>query len=110
MREEDLDRAERRAVQRNDQRVREQAQQGSTFKAFADADTSVPGRFESISAAHVIGSTEIPKSPAASTPFQRDPVPDEPPLAAYENPALENPTGVPSVPPSVATGGGAEGA
>jgi hypothetical protein len=53
-------------------------QQGTTFKAFADADTHIPGRFESIAAAHVVGSTQTPKYPAASTPFQRDPVGIEP--------------------------------
>src|SRR5215469_11276569 len=54
-------------------------QQGTTFKAFADADTHIPGRFECIAAAHVVGSTQTPKYPAASTPFQRDLVGIEPP-------------------------------
>jgi len=89
--------AERRLVQRNDQRAREQAQHGTTFKAFADADTHIPGRFEAVSAAHVVGSTETPKYPAASTPFQRDPVGIEPPTGYDINamPDLENPTGSP---------------
>ena len=51
MRESDIDQAERIATLRNDQRVREQAQQGTTFKTFADADTEIPGRFQSIAAA-----------------------------------------------------------
>jgi len=78
--------AERRATLVNDRRVREQSQQaGTTFKAFADADAEIPGRFQNISAAHVVGSAPTPKYPAASPPFQRDPVPDEPPLGVEIN-------------------------
>jgi hypothetical protein len=97
--------AERRLVQRNDQRAREQAQQGTTFKAFADADTHIPGRFEAVSAAHVVASTETPKYPAPSTPFQRDPVGIEPPTGYDINamPDPENPTGVFSISPPAAT-------
>jgi hypothetical protein len=56
---------------------------------FAQADAQTPrGRFSQIDAAYVVGSTALPHYPQASTPFQRDPVPDEPPLG-LDNPALE---------------------
>ena len=98
MREEDIDRIERITVMRNDQRVREQARQGSTYKAFADADAELPGRFQSIAAAHVVGSTPIPKYPElpANSPFHHDPVPNEPPLG-LTNPAIEPSTDLSAV-------------
>ena len=114
MREDDIDRIERIQTLRNDQRVREQAQQGTTYKAFADADVELPGRFQSIAAAHVVGSTPTPKYPElpADSPFHHDPVPNEPPLSAYDNPALNDPADVVTAsadssvaPPAEATGG-----
>jgi hypothetical protein len=69
--------AERRRVMQNDQRVREQDQAG-TFLSHTHSDAG--GRFTQIGAAYVVGSTAVPQYPAASAPFQRDPVPDEPPL------------------------------
>jgi hypothetical protein len=77
--------AERRRVFAQDQSLRNQA---STFHQHAQADAQTPrGRFSQVSAAYVVGSTATPQYPQASTPFQRDPVPDEPPLD--DNPALE---------------------
>jgi hypothetical protein len=55
------------------------------------------GRFSAVGAAHVIGSTPIPQYPAASAPFQCDPVGLEPPLSAYENPGFE-PSTTPACP------------
>jgi hypothetical protein len=81
MREDQIDQLERRSTLENDQRVREQAQ-GTTMSAFAQAESKIPGRFEAIAAAHVVGSTPDPAQayPAASAPFQADPVGTEPPL------------------------------
>jgi hypothetical protein len=76
--------AERRRVLANDARVREQT---GTFMSHTHSDAG--GRFAQVGAATVIGSTAIPQYPRASTPFQRDPVPNEPPLSAYDNPAFE---------------------
>jgi hypothetical protein len=99
MLENQIDQAERRAVMRNEQRVREEQRrvfapdqsepkQATTMHQFAQADAETPrGRFSAVGAAYVVGSTAIPQYPAASGPFQRDPVPDEPPLG--DNPALE---------------------
>jgi hypothetical protein len=79
--------AERRRVFAQDQSVQRQA---TTMHQFAQADAQTPrGRFSQIDAAYVVGSTALPQYPQASTPFQRDPVPDEPPLSAHDNPALE---------------------
>jgi hypothetical protein len=75
--------AERRRVLANDQRVREQT---GTFMSHTHSDAG--GRFSAVGAAYVIGSTAVPQYPQASGPFQRDPVPDEPPLG-FDNPALE---------------------
>jgi hypothetical protein len=78
---------DRREVQRNDLRVRQQQQeQGSTFLAQTHNDTG--GRFSAVGAAHVIGSTPVPQYPAASAPFQSDPVPNEEPTG-YRIDALE---------------------
>jgi hypothetical protein len=44
------------------------------------------GRFAQVGAATVIGSTAVPQYPQASAPFQRDPVPDEPPLGFDNSP------------------------
>jgi hypothetical protein len=113
MREDQIEQAERQAVFANDRRVREQAQRGATYKAFADADTEIPGRFQSIAAAHVIGSTPTPATqyPACS-PALAVQLPDEPPLS-FDNPALDPSAGLsaaeqlggaavaPSAPPDV---------
>jgi hypothetical protein len=78
--------AERRRVFAQDQSLPKQA---TTFHQFAQADADTPrGRFAAVSAAYVVGSTAVPQYPAASTPFQHDPVGDEPPLG-LDNPALE---------------------
>ena len=63
--------ADRKQVLDNDKR-------GSTFLDHVTNDTG--GRFTQIGEAHVIGSTAVPQYPAASAPFQRDPVPNEEPL------------------------------
>jgi hypothetical protein len=77
--------AERQRVFAQDQSVQRQA---TTMHAHAIADAATPrGRFSAVEAAYVVGSTATPQYPQASTPFQRDPVPDEPPLD--DNPALE---------------------
>jgi hypothetical protein len=82
------DQHDRREVQRNDLLLRKQQQQeGSTYLAQTHNDTG--GRFSAVGAAHVIGSTPVPQYPAASAPFQSDPVGPEPPLSAYENPGFE---------------------
>jgi hypothetical protein len=76
---------ERRRVFAQDQSV---PRQGSTFHQHATADANIPrGRFSAVEAAYAVGSTATPQYPQASTPFQRDPVPDESPLD--DNPALE---------------------
>jgi hypothetical protein len=67
---------DRKEILRNDLLLR----QGSTFHAFAQADAELPGRFGAISKTQIVGQTAIPTYPAASHPFQRDPVPDEEPL------------------------------
>jgi hypothetical protein len=83
----DNEQRERRETLPNDQRgVREQ---GSTFLAHTNSDAG--GRFATVGAATVIGSTAVPQYPQASAPFQRDPVPDEPPLG-FDNPDLEPPS------------------
>jgi hypothetical protein len=66
--------AERIATLRNDARVREQAQQGTTFKAFADADAEIPGRFHAVASARVVGSTPNVAAvyPAASAAHQTE--------------------------------------
>ena len=90
MREDQIGQAERRAVLENDRRVREQQQSSTNLDhARAAANDIGGGRFASLGAPHVVGSTAIPKYPQAGPAFQVDPVPDEPPLSAYENPAIE---------------------
>ena len=86
---------ERRRVLENDKRIREQ---GSTFLAHTHNDLA-GGRFAAVGAATVIGSTAVPQYPQASTPFQRDPVPDEPPIG-FENPVLDNSACLGEAPPS----------
>ena len=73
---------ERRRVALQDADLRRQQQQGGTFHAHAQAqaDEMSQGRFAAIGSPRVVGSTPIPIYPQASTPFQSDPVPIEPPL------------------------------
>jgi hypothetical protein len=87
--------AERRRVFAQDQSIPRQA---TTMHAHAIADAAMPrGRFSAVEATYVVGSTATPQYPQASTPFQRDPVPDEPPLSAHDNPGLEPSTDFSSV-------------
>jgi|SRR6516165_1473833 len=73
-----LDQAERRAVLRNDQRVREQQrEQGSTYLAHSHDDLG--GRYAQISPQIVVGAQPTMNYPAAS-PHQFDPCGTEPPL------------------------------
>jgi hypothetical protein len=79
--ERQIDQHERRATLENDRKVREGT-------AYIDHYTQeMGGRFAAVGAATVIGSTAVPQYPAASAPFQRDPVPNEEPLG-YEIDAL----------------------
>jgi hypothetical protein len=66
--------AERRRVLANDARVREQA---GTF--MSHTHTEIGGRYSNVGAQTIVGQTANPY-PAASAPFQCDPVPDEPSL------------------------------
>jgi hypothetical protein len=50
-----------------------------TYLSHTHDDTS-GGRFRAIGTPSVTGTTPIPQYPQAGAPFQRDPVPDEPPL------------------------------
>jgi hypothetical protein len=106
MREDQIDQAERQAVLENDRLVREQQKQRETSTFFQHsqslADETSGGRFRANGSPRLIGATPTPQYPQAGLPFQRDPVPDEPPLSARENPALD-PTGVPPVSPPVGT-------
>jgi hypothetical protein len=62
-------------------------EQGGTFHAhgMAQADEINQGRFAVTGGPNVTGSTPVPSYPQASAPFQRDPVPDEPPLGVDIN-------------------------
>jgi len=76
--------------------------------ALAAANDTAGGRYAGVNPTTVVGSEPLVKYPHASTPFQRDPVPNEPPLgyAIDEMIPIENPTGVSSPPsPPVGTGG-----
>jgi hypothetical protein len=102
MTEDQIDQIERRATLANDLKVLQQ--QGSTFHqhAQAQADEINQGRFAATGSPRVVGSTPSVASqyPAASAPFQADPVGVEPPLGFRidEMPSLEssalNPVGV----------------
>ena len=86
--------------QQHEQARREQV--GTFFShAQAAANDAAGGRFAFVSPTSIVGSEPAVKYPAASPSWQIQ-LPDEPPLSAYENPALEDPTGV-SVSPPVAT-------
>ena len=114
--EDQIDQAERRETLENDRKVREAEHQrllreGATFHQFAQAfaDEVNQGRFAATGAPRVVGSTPNPSMqyPAASTPFQSDPVGTEPPLGIDINAMSEqNPADV-SVSPSAATGASA---
>jgi hypothetical protein len=103
------DQAERRRVFENDRKVREQQREqeerrrvfapdqslpnpGTTFHARAQADAAMPrGRFSAVEAATVVGANPTIEYPAASAAHQIQ-LPDEPPLSAWDNPALEEPS------------------
>jgi hypothetical protein len=80
------------------------------------ADEINQGRFAATGKPMVVGSEPIVRYPElpADSPFHHDPVPDEPPLSAFENPALDAPVlqtpvsrrapGEPATRPSVDTG------
>jgi hypothetical protein len=93
MREDQIDQAERQAVLENDRLVREQQKQreASTFFQHSQslADETSGGRFRANGTPRLIGATPTPQYPQAGPPFHRDPVPDEPPLPAHDNPALD---------------------
>jgi hypothetical protein len=84
--------------------VRQQQEQAGTFfsHAQAAANDTAGGRFASVSPTSIVGSGPAVKYPPASPSWQIQ-LPDEPPLSAYENPALEDPTGALPVSPPVAT-------
>jgi hypothetical protein len=92
MLESQIDQAERRAVLRNDARVRE----GSTYLDHTTNDTG--GRFAQIGAAYVVGSkSDISGAYPAAAAHQCDPVPDEPPLG-YAIDAMSDCAGEPPSP------------
>ena len=89
MRDDQIDQAERRETLENDRKVREAEHQrllreGTTFHQHAQAfaDELSQGRFAATGSPRVVGSTPNPSMqyPAASPPFQSDPVGTEPPL------------------------------
>jgi hypothetical protein len=95
MREDQIDRAERRETLENDRKVREAEHQrllceGTTFHQHAQsaANDEAGGRFAAINPVTVVGSDPALKYPAASSSWQIQ-LPDEPPLG-FENPALES--------------------
>jgi len=100
MLERQIDQAERRAVMRNEQRVREQGRvfapdqslprEATTFHQFAQADADTPhGRFTAHERSSVTGATSAPSYPPGPA-WCADPGSQllEPPLG-LENPALE---------------------
>jgi hypothetical protein len=90
--------AERRRVFAQDQSVPSQA---TTFHQHAQADADIPrGRFTAHERSTVVGATanpygSLPKMPEGNPWAGPDLVGDEPPLSAYDNPALE-PSALPS--------------
>jgi len=98
MREDQIDQHERRATLENDLKVLQE--RGSTFHqhAQAQADELNQGRFRSTGVPTVVGQSAVPNYPQASTPFQRDPVPDEPPLGVNVNamPEFDSPAAPPA--------------
>jgi hypothetical protein len=101
------ERAEKRRVTLQDADVRQQ-QQTSTFHqhVLSQADESSQGRFRATGVPTVVGQSAVPKYPPASTPFQRDPVPDEPALGYLIDamPELESSMAIPSTPSVEVTG------
>jgi excisionase family DNA binding protein len=98
--------AERREVMLQDADLRRQQQQKEPLNtmhqhAQAAANDISGGRFGALGAPHVVGSAPIPKYPAASAPFQRDPVPAEPPTGY----CIDEMPVDPSTPPSVEDSG-----
>ena len=99
MLEKQIDQAERRAVMRNEQRVREGRvfapdqslpREATTFHQFAQADAEIPrGRFTAHERSSVTGATPAPSYPPASA-WCADPGSQllEPPLG-LENPAFD---------------------
>ena len=85
---------ERRETLENDLRVLRE--RGSTFHQHAQsaANDTGGGRFASLGAPHVTGSSAVPIYPAGPQ-WTADPGSQvvEPPLPAFENSALANPTG-----------------
>jgi hypothetical protein len=91
MLERQIDQWERRAVMRNEQRVREEQgrvfapdqslpRQATTMHAFAQADAQTPrGRFSAVEAQTVVGADPLPNYPPAAA-HQHDPCGQEPPL------------------------------
>jgi hypothetical protein len=97
------DQNERRRVLLQDADVRGREQSGTFFShAQAAANDTAGGRFASVSPTSIVGSEPAVRYPAASPSWQIQ-LPDEPPLSAYENPALEDPTGALPVSLPVAT-------
>jgi hypothetical protein len=68
---------ERRAVLKNDARVRER--QGTTFHQFAQEETIPRGRFTQVNPQLVVAAEPVPNYPAAAA-HQHDPCGIEPPL------------------------------
>jgi hypothetical protein len=95
---------EKRRVVLQDADVRNRSRDGhtGTFLSHTHIDDA-GGRFAQVNAAKIVGqSPAIAASYLACSPALAVQLPDEPPLG-FDNPGLENPTGV-SVFPPVATG------
>ena len=86
------------ALQDADLRRQQQREQAGTFFSHAQsaANDTAGGRFGAIGHAQVVGAGPVAKYPAASTPFQSDPVGTEPPLG-FSVEDMPDPTGVPAV-------------
>jgi hypothetical protein len=91
-----LSQSEKLDVLRNDQAVREQREQqqrqreqSGTYLSHTHPDEiSGGGRYAAVSPTSIVGSGPAVKYPPASSSWQIQ-LPDEPPLSAHENPALE---------------------
>jgi hypothetical protein len=112
MLESQIEQEERRRVLANDRRVKDQS---NTFLGFTHDE--VGGRFKEVASSNVVGTTEIPKYPQASHPFQSDPVPPEEPLGyrvdeleplgPVSPPVVAQAPAPPSAPAPSGSGGGA---
>jgi hypothetical protein len=80
MLEKQIDQAERRAVLRNDLRVRQQQEQASTY--MAQTHSEMGGRYSGVGAQTIVGAEPHTNYPAASPALQTE-LPPEPPLG-YE--------------------------